>query len=112
MVRSPRTDLLRDGVDKTAAKRDPGQHDGLDGHLPPRQDNVVLISKLQLTAVPSGIADVTVFRDTAYLAADTTPCGEGGVHVVDISDVENPEEIGFIPTGEGSLSARAFRSPQ
>jgi len=90
-------------VDKTAAKRDPGQHDGLDGHLPPRQDNVVLISKLQLTAVPSGIADVTVFRDTAYLAAYTTPCGEGGVHVVDISDVENPEEIGFIPTGEGSF---------
>lgn len=90
-------------MDKTAAKSDPGQHDGLDGHLPPRQDNVELISKLQLTAVPSGIADVTVFRDTAYLAAYTTPCGEGGVHVVDISDVENPEEIGFIPTGEGSF---------
>ncbi|MEJ7704415.1 MAG: hypothetical protein WKF47_12420 [Geodermatophilaceae bacterium] len=49
--------------------------------------------------MPGGIADVTVFKDTAYLAAFTAPCGEGGVHVVDISDVENPVETGFIPTG-------------
>ncbi|MDQ3456530.1 MAG: hypothetical protein M3513_13965, partial [Actinomycetota bacterium] len=80
-----------------------GQHGELDGHLPPRQEGVELVSKLQLTDVPGGIADVTVFEDTAYLAAYSTPCGEGGVHVVDISDVANPVEIGFIPTGEGSF---------
>jgi len=80
-----------------------GQHGELDGHLPPRQEGVELVSKLQLTDVPGGIADVTVFEDTAYLAAYSTPCGEGGVHVVDISDVAHPVEIGFIPTGEGSF---------
>lgn len=85
-----------------STKGHPGQHDDLDGHLPPRQENVDVISKLQLTDVPGRIADVTVHKDTAYLAAFNTPCGEGGVYVVDISDVENPVEIGFIPTGEGS----------
>jgi len=79
-----------------------GQHGGIDGHLPPRQENVELVSKLELTDVPGRIADVTVYNDTAYLAAYSEPCGEGGVYVVDIAHVDNPVRIGFIPTGEGS----------
>jgi len=78
------------------------QHGGIDGHLPPRQENVALISKLELTDFPGGIADVTVFNDTAYLAGFGEPCNGGGVYVVDISDVENPVRTGFIPTGRGS----------
>ncbi len=55
-----------------------------------------------MTNVPGRIADVAIFNDTAYLAAFNEPCGEGGVYIVDISDVENPVETGFIPTGRGS----------
>ena len=82
---------------------DDGQHGGIEGHLPPRAENVALVSKLELTDVPGRIADVAVFNDTAYLAAFNEPCGEGGVYVVDISDIENPVETGFIPTGAGSF---------
>lgn len=79
-----------------------GQHGGNEGHLASKQENVELVSKLELTDVPGRIADVAVYGDTAYLAAFNAPCGEGGVYIVDISDVDSPEEIGFIPTGEGS----------
>ncbi|MBA3278124.1 MAG: hypothetical protein H0U22_05275, partial [Geodermatophilaceae bacterium] len=79
------------------------QHGGMEGHLPPRRENVDLVSELQLTDAEDGIADVTVFKDTAYLAAFAGVCGEGGVHVVDISDIENPVKTGFIPTAEGSF---------
>lgn len=82
---------------------DDGQHGGIEGHLPPRAENVALVSKLELTDVPGRIADVAVFNNTAYLAAFAEPCGEGGVYVVDISDVENPVQTGFIPTGVGSF---------
>lgn len=78
------------------------QHGGQEGHLPAKQENVELVSKLKLTDVPGRIADVTVYKDTAYLAAFNAPCGEGGVYVVDISKVDKPKKIGFIPTGEGS----------
>ena len=101
-----------DGVFDDAPQAGDQQHGGMEGHLPPRQENVDLVSELQLTDAEGGIADVTVFKDTAYLGAYSPVCGEGGVHVVDISDVENPEEIGFIPTGEGSFVGGAFRSPQ
>ncbi len=80
-----------------------GQHGSSDGHLEAKQESVEVVSKLELTDVPGRIADVAVYADTAYLAAFNAPCGDGGVYVVDISDVESPEQIGFIPTGEGSF---------
>lgn len=80
------------------------QHGESEGHLLPRQDDVELVSKLELTDVPGSIADVTVFRDTAYLAAFRTPeCDGGGVHIVDISDVRAPQKVGFVPTAPGSF---------
>jgi len=92
-----------DARTQETATEGPGQHGGIDGHLPPRQEGVELVSKLRLTQDPGGIADVTVYRDTAYLANRPADCGQSGVSVVDISDVENPVEIGFIPTAEGSI---------
>ncbi|MGI8627755.1 MAG: hypothetical protein ACR2J5_14500, partial [Geodermatophilaceae bacterium] len=62
---------------------DTGQHGRIEGHLPPRRQNVEVISKLRLTGVEDGIGDVTVFKDTAYLAAYVGECGSSGVHIVD-----------------------------
>jgi len=78
------------------------QDGGEGGHLPRKKKNVRVLSKLRLTDIPGRIADVTVFKDTAYLAAFNEPCGRGGVYVVDISDIRNPQRVGFIKTGEGS----------
>ncbi len=64
---------------------------------------------------PELIADVTVFGDYAYLArwggsACAGPEGakggrvvDGGAYIVDISDPENPEQVGFISTGQDTL---------
>jgi hypothetical protein len=81
------------------------QHDGPDGHLPPvDSESVELVSKLELSNVEEGgIADVAVFGDYAYLAAwGGETCADTGIHVVDVSDVENPVEVGFIPAPAGS----------
>ena len=91
-----------DGGVETASPDD-HQHGGMEGHLPPQRENVERVSRLRLTDAEDGIADVTVFKDTAYLAAFAGVCGEAGVHVVNISDVENPVKTGFIPTPEGSF---------
>jgi hypothetical protein len=81
------------------------QHGGDEGHLPSGgTDNIELVSKLGLSNVEEGgIADVSVYGDYAYLAAwGGQTCKHTGVHVVDISDVSNPVEVGFIPSKEGS----------
>ena len=81
------------------------QHDGEDGHLPPvDSESVELVSKLKLSNVEEGgIADVAVFGDYAYVAAwGFEVCENTGVHVVDISDVSEPVEVGFIDAPAGS----------
>ena len=80
------------------------QHGGTDGHLPSTAQNVDLVSKLQLSNVePGGIADVSVYGKYAYLAAwGFETCKFNGVHVVDISNVNSPREVGFINAKEGS----------
>jgi hypothetical protein len=75
-----------------------GQHGPMIGHLPPTQRNVDLVSKLELTDLQSGIADVGYFKGYAYLNAWAPNCpGGGGVHVVDVRDPKNPVEVGFLP---------------
>ena len=81
------------------------QHDPAPGHLPPLSSgNVELTSKLELSNVePAGVADVAVFGDYAYLNAwGGEVCENTGVHVVDISDVKTPVEVGFIEAPAGS----------
>jgi hypothetical protein len=79
----------------------------------------MLVSKLQLTNVPEGIADVAAFGKFAYLNKFSAECvsnpnGTGtGVEVVDISRPRQPRNVGFIPAetnsyvGEGIHVVRA-----
>ena len=89
-----------------------------EGHLPPGSRNMELVSKLQLTSVDEGIADVAAFGKYAYLNAFSAECvsngGAGtGVHVVDISKPRQPRKVGFIAAhpnsyvGEGIHVVRA-----
>ena len=109
-------DLVDDGaIDNAKATHghDTAQHGGDEGHLAPRQsDGLDLVSKLGLSNVEEGgIADVSVFGDYAYLAAwGGATCGKNGVHVVDISDVEAPEEVAFIKSKEGSYPGEGVQA--
>jgi LVIVD repeat len=98
---------------------EPPPHEGL-GHLPPGRRNMTLVSKLKLTDVEGGIADVAAFGNFAYLnkfspeCVSNDPPGSGtGVEIVDISNPRDPENVGFIPAhansyvGEGIHVVRA-----
>ena len=83
------------------------QHGGDEGHLPPGSRNMQLVSKLQLTDVAEGIADVAAFGNYAYLTKFSPECvGNGGsgtgVEVVDISNPAQPSNVAFIPAHENS----------
>ena len=75
------------------------QHGGREGHLPGARENVRLISKLRLTKVEGGIADVHYYKGFAYLSAWAPECPKGGVHVVDVRRPNKPKRVGFIPAG-------------
>ena len=84
------------------------QHGGTHGHLPATSKNVKLVAKLKLTGafgdlVEGQIADVSVFKKTAYLNSwDEASCRRGGTYVADISNPAAPREIGFIPALAGN----------
>jgi len=88
------------------------QHPGDAGHLEPVSENVTVVGKGGVTN-PSGagnegrVADVAAHGDYAYLTAFREPtCEDGGVHVMDISDLAEPVEVtdAFIPTSPGSYA--------
>ncbi len=93
------------------------QHDGTDGHLPARNDNVTLVGKGAVTKPGGGditgrVADVFAYGDYAYLNAFNAPvCEAGGVHVMDIADLSNPAEVpaSFLPTTEGSYAGEGLQ---
>lgn len=80
------------------------QHGGEGGHLPAISLNVSVVGRVDVAGVGEGqIADVAVWGDYAYLASFAQPAcagpesvDDGGVFIVDISDPENPFEVGFI----------------
>jgi hypothetical protein len=84
------------------------QHGSEEGHLPPTRKNVELIGKLEPTKqfgdiVPGQIADLAVFKKTAYLNSWNEPtCTRGGTYVVDIKKPAKPREISFIPALAGN----------
>ena len=88
------------------------QHGGEIGHIDVVNYNVDLVSKLELANVVEGkIADVGVFGDYAYLAAwGGQTCKQNGVHVVDISDVDSPQEVNFIPAKGGSYPGEGVQA--
>ena len=95
------------------------QHDGDAGHLPASSSNVEMLSKFEPTEtfgplLEGQIADLSIFKKTAYLNSWSEPtCQRGGVYVVDISDPTAPSQRGFIPAlpgnyhGEGAHVIRA-----
>ena len=101
---------ITDDVVDTPLEAD-AQHGGAGGHLPASSENVELVGKLKLSGVvPGRISDVATLGDFAYLGAFNTPCGEGGVYVVDISNPSSPTEVGFIPTAAGSFVSEGVQA--
>jgi hypothetical protein len=96
----------------------PQQHGEPDGHLlgTGAWGNVELVSKAVLTTTPDLVADVAVnpAGTYAFLAnwgetkcPDNSEAGgqnnpDAGAWVVDIRDLENPREVGFIPSSQDS----------
>ena len=92
-----------------------GDQDGSDeGHLPGTGEwgKIDFLGQVTVSdAEPGLIADVAVFGDYAYLArwggeACAGPEGDGpdgGVYIIDISDLSNPVEVGFIRTQQDTL---------
>ena len=89
------------------------QHGPDEDHLLGTGDwgKIDFVSQLRVhDAEPDLIADVTVFGNYAYLARwGGSACAgpennvDGGVYVIDISDLEHPREVGFIQTHQDTL---------
>jgi hypothetical protein len=106
-----------------------GQHGPLTNHLPPVQQNIEVVGKLEMETpnefrfdpdtgerdelqpdvVPGQIADLAVYKNTAYLDSWSEPsCRRGGFFSVDISNPSDPEQLAFVPAldetyhGEGA----------
>jgi hypothetical protein len=95
---------------------DDGQHGPLEGHLLGTGEwgKIELVGQLTVSDAEEGlIADVAVDPDGdyAYLARwGGAECAgpegngvDGGIYVIDISDLSNPEEVGFIRTHQDTL---------
>ena len=102
----------------------PGQHGPGTGHLhgPGAWGNIAFVSSLKMhDAEADTIADLTVFKNYAYLARWGAPdCGgpesggqnspDGGAYVVDISNVASPREVGFIATSQDTLVGEGMQA--
>lgn len=98
---------VTDPGDRQALAAPPRQHDGLENHLTPVQQNLDLVGELEVSGqfgdvVPGQIADHAVHKGFAYLNSwDEPSCTRGGTYIADINDPANPQEIGFIPAQPG-----------
>ena len=101
-----------DGGGNVDDARDAKQHDGIKGHLIEPNRNVQKVGETTLRNIePEKIADVSVYKGHAYLAAwGVTTCKANGVHVVDISDVTSPKEVAFVPSKEGSYPGEGVQA--
>jgi hypothetical protein len=95
-----------DGGDSTVSGGH--QHGGDDGHLPGSKANVQKVGQLELTGrfgdvVPGQIADLSIYKDHAYLNSwSEESCTRGGTYVADIRDPRRPKEVAFIPALDGN----------
>lgn len=88
------------------------QHGSNEGHLPPTSRGVKLVGKAEVTN-PSGagnegrVADVSAYRDHAFLTAFRDPtCERTGAHVINIKNPRKPYEVtsAFMPTTDGNYA--------
>src|SRR5918999_481951 len=112
-------------IEPGQANPSPLHHGPPQGHLPPTQQNLELVGRLEPTGAfgdvePGQLADVAVHKGWAYLNSwDDPECQRGGTYVIDIRNPAAPREAGFIPAqfpyyhGEGahvvSLNTPAFQ---
>jgi len=101
-------------LEPTGGTMSSSHHGGSVGHLPAKQEELELVSRLELTGAfgdvqPGQLADVAVHKGYAYLNSwDNPDCERGGTYVVDIGNPAAPREAGFIPAqfpyyhGEGA----------
>ena len=81
------------------------------GHLPPVQQNIDLVSKLQLTgAAPDRFSDIAVLGNYAYVGRWAGPTCPGGVTVVDISNPAAPREVASITAPVGTYTAEGLQA--
>ncbi len=82
------------------------QHGGDEGHLDPiNTRNLDVLSVTTMSRITEGgIADLAIKGNYAYLNSwgGAGNCGRNGVHVVDISNLSAPVEVGFIQSKQGS----------
>jgi hypothetical protein len=107
-----------------AAAHHPKQHGPDTGHLhgTGAWGNIAFVSSLRMhDAAPNTIADLTVFKNYAYLARWGAPdCAgnenggqntpDGGAYVVDISNPARPREVGFIATSQDTLVGEGMQA--
>jgi hypothetical protein len=79
-------------------------HGDMAGRLDTTSSNVALIGRGQIhNPSENQVSDVGVLGNYAYLGAfNSSPCA-GGVYVMDISNVTQPHEVGFIASSQGSF---------
>jgi hypothetical protein len=91
-----------------------GQHGPASDHLPAVRENVELVGKLEMDTpdrykegefqadvLPGQIADLAVYKNTAYLNSWSEPsCERGGFFSVDISNPAQPQQLAFVPARE------------
>ena len=107
-----------------AAAGHPGQHGPLTGHLigTGAWGNLQFVSKLRVhDAEPDVIADLTIFKNYAYLSRwGGSDCAgpetggqnspDGGAYVIDISNLASPREVGFIATSQDTLVGEGMQA--
>ena len=87
------------------------QHGTDAGHLPAVNDNVDVVSKLQLTTELGRVSDVSAHNGYAYLGAyDEPECESGGVWVVDIRNPAAPKKVGLIRSHEDTYTAEGVQA--
>ena len=109
----------------TSAYGHPGHQHGEDtGHLHGfgAWGNVQLVSQLRVhDAARDIIADLTVFKNYAYISKWGAPdCAgpekggqnspDGGAYVIDISNLSQPREVGFIATSQDTLVGEGMQA--
>jgi hypothetical protein len=79
-------------------------HGDMAGRLDTTSSNVALIGRGQIdNPGENRVSDVGILGNYAYLGAfNSAPC-QGGVYIMDISDVRQPRQAGFIASSQGSF---------
>lgn len=94
-------------------------HDGLEGHLPPKQENVALIGEAEASDPrPNRTSDVAYLRGAkgrfAYTGRWTgglpAPECTGGVDVYDINDPTNPQRVNFLPQARNTYVTEGLQA--